>query len=244
MPLRRPDPGTLLLWSPMTRRVRQKLEYLVGAFGPIVASILLPRLLWRVDTEDRRILYLTFDDGPTQHLTPRILDVLGDHDARASFFLLGKNFGDNEHIVQRMIKSGHSVGLHGFNHLDPWKTDEQTILADISRAYSDLTELMADPPRVYRPPYGRFTWSLERWCSDHNMRVVMWDVMPGDFMAGVGSDVIASRIRWRMRPGSIIVLHDSHNPNVVRDTVPALEQLIPELANDGWRFHSLEEALQ
>ena len=74
----------------MKTRLRKRLEFLAGVYGPSMARLVFPSLIWRVDTNGAPVVYLTFDDGPTPHLTPRLLDTLARHEASATFFLLGK----------------------------------------------------------------------------------------------------------------------------------------------------------
>ncbi len=212
---------------------------MIAAYGPSLARNIHADLIWRIECGDEPSLYLTFDDGPTRHLTPRILDVLDRNDVRATFFLLGKHLTGSPGAVKSIEDGGHRIGLHGFDHLDAWSVDLPTILADLNRGFADLSSQVSSPLRFFRPPYGRFRKATRRWARENQLAIVMWDVMPGDFMAGVSAGKIVSRVIRRVRNGSIIVLHDSWNPHVVQNTVASLETMLPILKDEGWRFEIL-----
>ena len=221
------------------KRSRQRIWYLAGVYGPALAKYLFPNLIWKVDVNGRPRLFLTFDDGPTPHLTPQLLETLGRHDVSATFFLLGKHVVLDPDAVRRIEGAGHRIGLHGFDHLDAWKTARSVVSDDLERGYDLLASLVTRPLEHFRPPFGRFRGYTLDWARSKGLNVVMWDVMPGDFMIGVTHRDVVGRVRQRVRSGSIIVLHDSWNPTVVEHTGAALEALLPLLKNEGWCFESL-----
>ncbi|MEM6644902.1 MAG: polysaccharide deacetylase family protein [Bacteroidota bacterium] len=212
---------------------------LLATYGVrLAAPRIWPDLLWRLPplSGHDRVVYLTFDDGPTQH-TPRLLDTLARYDARATFFLLGRQMDQHPHTVDLLLDAGHTLGNHGYTHPDPWRTPTAVLLAEFERTAQRLTGHIGQPPRWLRPPYGHFTRVLRAWGLSRRQRMVMWDVMPGDFLRGVTSRQITQRVLRTVRPGSIVVLHD--NPNVAEVTPPALAALLSDLSADGWRFAAL-----
>ncbi len=223
----------------MTEHLRQQLKYFAGARGPCVARHVFRDLMWRIQANGSPVLYLTFDDGPTPHLTPRLLQSLSRHDALATFFLLGKHVIRDPDAVERIEAAGHGIGLHGFDHLDGWKTDRHTVMDDLERGFDLISSLTSGPVRYFRPPFGRFRKSTLEWARRKGLRVVMWDVMPGDFLSTTTHHLVVSRVCRTVRSGSIVVLHDSWNPNVIRNTDPALTEMLTRLAGDGWRFERL-----
>ena len=222
-----------------SKNVRRRFEYLVGVYGPSVARLALPSLIWRVETNGAPVAYLTFDDGPTPHLTSRLLDSLAENNAGATFFLLGKHVELDPTLVARIENAGHRIGLHGYDHLDAWRTNSKTVVQDLERGLELLSSLTRHDIRHFRPPFGRIRRSTLAWARERGLSVVMWDVMPGDFIPDTSHAVVATRVRRWVRHGSIIVMHDSWNPNVMKHTAAALSEMLRSLADSGWRFERL-----
>ncbi|GAB5518362.1 MAG: polysaccharide deacetylase family protein [Rhodothermales bacterium] len=211
---------------------------LIATYGVRLAPRIWPDVLWRLPplTPEDRVVYLTFDDGPTPH-TPRLLDLLARYEARATFFLLGRHIEQYPSMVDVLLDAGHTLGNHGYSHADPWRTSTETILREFDRTTRLLEDHMDTPPRWLRPPYGHLTRSLRAWSLSRRQRMTMWDVMPGDFLHGVTASQITQRVLRTVRPGSIVVLHD--NLKVAEVTPPALDTLLADLTRDGWRFAAL-----
>lgn len=186
----------------------------------------------------RPVLYVTLDDGPDPEGSPRLLDALAAHDARATVFLRGDRAEAYPELARAWLEAGHTPGLHGFAHLDAWRTPRPTLLADHARAAAVLDGLAGRPVPLLRPPYGRFTPALLRWARDAGRRVVLWDVLPYDFRSERSPRQLAGFARAHVRPGSILVLHDGPPAGRAAQT---LRLLLPTLATDGWHFHALPE---
>jgi len=195
-----------------------------------------PDLLWRVDAQ-APTAYLTFDDGPTASLTRPLLDLLAEYDAQATHFLLGEHAERHPDLVKAIDAAGHRVGNHTYSHPDPWRIPQEALAEELHRTTRILTDLTGRPPRALRPPYGHPTGVLREWCAAQNQRMVMWDVMPGDFLQTATASRVSSFVINHVRPGSVIVLHD--NP-ICEDVTPrALETILKTLTADGWRFDAL-----
>lgn len=195
-----------------------------------------PDLLWRVNAQ-ARTAYLTFDDGPTPECTDTLLEILGEYDAQATHFLLGKHAEQHPDLVQAIISGGHRVGNHTYSHPDPWSISDDALVRELQRTTRILRDLVGAPIRALRPPYGHPTTALREWCAAHNQRMVMWDVMPGDYLQTATASRVSSFVINHIRPGSVIVLHD--NP-VCEDVTPkALDIILDTLTDDGWRFDAL-----
>src|ERR1017187_245766 len=89
-------------------------------------------LVWRVPTSEKKI-YLTFDDGPVPEVTPWVLDILKKFDAKATFFCVGENVEKYPDVYRRILKEGHSVGNHTYNHLNGWKTGDESYLENVEK---------------------------------------------------------------------------------------------------------------
>jgi peptidoglycan/xylan/chitin deacetylase (PgdA/CDA1 family) len=195
-----------------------------------------PDLLWRVDAA-APTAYLTFDDGPTPELTRPILDTLAEYDAQATHFLIGSHATEHPDLVRAIVADGHRVGNHTYTHPDPWTISEEGLARELQRTTEVLEDLVQAPIRALRPPYGHPTGALREWCAAQNQRMVMWDVMPGDYLQTATAERVSSFVLNHIRPGSVIVLHD--NP-ICEDVTPqALDTILDTLTDEGWAFDAL-----
>ena len=168
---------------------------------PYIIRKLFPSVTWDLRTEDP-ILYLTFDDGPIPEVTPWVLDLLKQYDAKATFFCVGENVERNPALFERLIAEGHSVGNHTYSHLNGWKTPTSLYLDNIRRCSAIRSNL-------FRPPYGRMKMSQYRKLLAEGFRVVMWDVLSADFDKAVTGQKCVENVLTHARSGSVIVFHDS-----------------------------------
>lgn len=212
------------------------LVQLVGTRVPRLAARYFPDVLWRVPTSERTA-FLTFDDGPTRQMTAPLLDLLARYEVPASFFLLGGQARRHPGLVRAIAQAGHTIGNHTYHHPDAWRTPAATVLRELERTTGLLEDLAGKPVRWMRPPYGRFTRAMRRWCQLRRQRCTMWDLGPGDYLPHVTSEAIVAHVERHVRPGSIIVLHD--NPKAHAVTLPALETLLQRMLETGWRFRAL-----
>ncbi len=195
-----------------------------------------PDLLWRVEAQSRTA-YLTFDDGPTTEMTRTLLDLLATYEARATHFLLGSHARQHPDLVRAIVEAGHQIGNHTFTHPDPWRVSSDSLRREVKRTTSVLEDLAGRPVRALRPPYGHPTGALRRWCAEHRQRMVMWDVMPGDYLQTATARRVSRFILRHIRPGSVIVLHD--NPTCEEVTPQALRTILETLPPRGWSFDAL-----
>ncbi|MFM7645683.1 MAG: polysaccharide deacetylase family protein [Sphingomonadales bacterium] len=164
-----------------------------------------PERVWRIKTSLPE-LYVTFDDGPHPSITPFVLDTLARYNAKASFFCIGSHVARNPSLYQRIISEGHQVGNHTHHHLNGWKTANQQYLADVTEATRFIDS------HLFRPPYGRLRSSQAREVRallPGEGRIVMWDLLSGDFDTRLSGQDCFAICKERLRPGSIIVMHDS-----------------------------------
>jgi peptidoglycan/xylan/chitin deacetylase (PgdA/CDA1 family) len=206
---------------------------------PRLAAPLLPGVVCRGPARDAAgapCLYLTFDDGPADEHAA-LLDRLAAHDARATFFFLGERAERRPEAAAAAAAAGHGVGVHGWSHADPWRTPRAALLDGFERACAALEAFAGRAVRDARPPYGHLTPALARWCRASGRRVVLWDLMPGDFVASAAPETVARRITRRVRPGSVVVLHEGGAAGPV--ALAALDRALPDLRARGWRFAAL-----
>lgn len=164
-----------------------------------------PKRIWRIDTQEP-VLYLTFDDGPHATATPFVLDTLARYGCKATFFCIGKNVLDHPALYQRILSEGHQVGNHTHHHLNGFKTPVHQYLSDTKQAAGCIAS------NLFRPPYGKMTSAQARAVTaalGGEGRIVMWDLLSGDFDTRLSGQDCFAICQKRIRPGSIIVMHDS-----------------------------------
>lgn len=177
---------------------------------PAFLKKLYPELIWDIPTKDTPHIFLTFDDGPTPGITEQVLNILEKHQTKASFFCTGKQVEKHPSLYESIVLAGHTVGNHGYAHLSGWKTSVDTYLKDIDRCADFVTS------PLLRPPYGRIN-RRQMALLKKNYRIVMWDVLSGDFDAQVSPEKCLENVTENSMPGSIIVFHDSEKaaPNML-----------------------------
>lgn len=171
---------------------------------PRLLKLLYPKLTWDIKTGSRSI-YLTFDDGPIPIVTPHVLKILKEYQAKATFFCIGDNVRKHPDIFKQVKQDGHAIGNHTFNHLKGWKTEDDTYIENFKQA----AELLQT--NLFRPPYGRIKRSQAEKLKVLNpdLNIIMWDVLSGDFDMTLKPERCLKKTIQYTRPGSIIVFHDS-----------------------------------
>lgn len=160
--------------------------------------------IWEM-SGSRKVIYLTFDDGPDPDITPFVLDELGKFNAKATFFCIGKNVKAQPEVYQRILKEGHAVGNHTHDHLNGWATNHAVYLDNVLQAKRYISS------NLFRPPYGRITKRLSKalLLPPYQLQTVMWSVLSGDFDRGITSERCYQNVIKNTRNGSIVVFHDS-----------------------------------
>lgn len=195
---------------------------------------------------DRKLVALTFDDGPGPD-TADLLDVLGDHDARATFFVRGEAVDDTtEELVRRASVAGHEIANHTHSHLGKLGEREPKLVdEEILRTHRRLAESTGIEPTLIRPPYGHCLEEIDRAAGRLGYAAtVKWSVMPRDWEQP-GANVIASHVLAEVHPGAIVVMHDGSTPSREvhsrAQTVEAVRMLIPELRARGFELVTVSE---
>ena len=202
---------------------------------PAFFRYIYPHYLWKMPTSEK-VLYLTFDDGPTQEITEWVLDQLAAYDAAATFFMIGNNVRKHPEIAHAVIDAGHVIGNHTQNHANGWKTDGKIYLKEVLEAQQTFGEYTGYTPSLFRPPYGRVTTSQARSVRSR-MEVVMMDIVSGDFDLQLSGAACAQKVIDLASPGSIIVFHDSQK---AWDRLSiALPRVLKHFAGLGFQFRAL-----
>ncbi len=190
---------------------------------PWLLRALFPGMLWHGD-RNRPEVYLTFDDGPHPEVTPHVLDLLEQHEAKATFFCLGTNVQGYPHLFRRIVESGHAVGNHTWSHRSGWSTPRRAYVEEVQKTSALV------PGRLFRPPYGRIGLG-QYYALRKSYCVVMWDVLSYDWKVDRTPERIASDVLKAIRPGSVIVFHDS--AKAAPRMMPALELVLKGLRDRG-----------
>lgn len=161
---------------------------------------LMPSLIW--DMEGEEDVFLTFDDGPTPGITEWILDELSKHNAKATFFCLGKNVEQYPNLCERILAEGHRLGNHTYSHQKGWSMSLERYVEDVDFAHQLIRS------DLFRPPYGRITPSQARVLSER-YHLIMWDVLSQDYNNMISPRRCLRNVTKHVRAGSIVVFHDS-----------------------------------
>lgn len=203
------------------------LAQIVSFFG----KIFLPsNVNWNVRTSDKK-LYITFDDGPIPEVTPQVLEILRQYNAKATFFCVGENVQKHPEVFKQIINEGHSVGNHSFNHIKANKFSNEDYLANVAKA----DELIQSP--LFRPPYGRITPELAKKLGE-KYKIYMWSVLTRDYEQNLSPKVCLRIARNQSRKGSIIVFHDSLKAS--GNMLIALPKVLDFFSNKGYSFEGLD----
>ncbi|MFN8291797.1 MAG: polysaccharide deacetylase family protein [Chitinophagaceae bacterium] len=190
---------------------------------------LFPDCVWDIGQKEKT-LYLTFDDGPHPSITPFVLEQLKQYQAKATFFCIGENVTKYPEVYKRLTGEGHAVGNHTQHHLNGWKTADERYLGDIEEAATAIHS------PLFRPPYGRIKRSQIRQLhtTRPGTRIIMWNILPGDWDGTVSPETCYDRIKNRIREGDIIVFHDSDK---AWDRMHyCLPRLLKDFSQKGYRF--------
>ena len=193
---------------------------------PKFLTYLFSSLVWKIPNDEKTV-YLTFDDGPTEKVTRKILEVLKNENVKASFFCVGKNVEKYPDLFTCIKEEGHAIGNHTNTHLNGWKTNKKQYLEDVEEADKLIKS------NLFRPPYGKLNWRSKRNLQ-RKYKIVMWDVAGGDFDQYLSIKDVVKNIINNVNTGSIVVLHD--NQKFMSKTVEALPIIIKELKAKKYRF--------
>jgi peptidoglycan/xylan/chitin deacetylase (PgdA/CDA1 family) len=200
----------------------------------------------REDLGSRRILALSFDDGPSE-TTPAVLDVLRDHGARATFFVVGYHVDARPEIVRRAVDEGHELGNHTYDHVDAAHERDDDVLRDqITRTSAAIERAAGSAPRLIRPPYGKDVARVARLGRELGLDpTILWSAQGWDWDT-TPSETIVDLVLRDCAPGGVVVLHDGVPPQGGTSRVPmlaALPRILAALTGDGYEVVTVSELL-
>lgn len=220
-------------------------------------KLLFPSLLWNVPVT-KKTLFLTFDDGPVPGITPWVLSLLKDYNAKATFFCIGENIRKYPDVFTQVLAEGHRIGNHTHNHLYGWKTSTETYVENIllaeelidehtinftkkpGNSYSNKLAPGNNNPyskKLFRPPFGKITPGQIRQVRKLKYEIVMWEVISGDYDNRTSPEICYKEVISQTKPGSILVFHDSIKAS--GNLKKVLPQILEYYENKGFAFEAL-----
>jgi peptidoglycan/xylan/chitin deacetylase (PgdA/CDA1 family) len=188
---------------------------------------------------DGPYIAMTFDDGPSATLTPKLLDLLAAHHIKATFFVIGENVSEHPEIVARAAREGHEIANHSWSHPNLAKLSDEGVRRQLWRTDDAIKSATGTRPTLLRPPYGSITEREKRWIHDEfGYQIVLWDVDPYDWKRP-GPAVVRNRILQETRPGSIVLSHDIHP-----GTIEAMPSTFDALEAKGFKFVTVSELIR
>lgn len=157
----------------------------------------------------RQAVALSFDDGPHPQGTPAVLNALAAAGASATFFLVGEQVDAYPAVARAVVEAGHEVGLHGYRHTLLLRRRSASLAADLDRAVAAIEDATGRTPRLYRPPYGVFSSGALRLVRARGLDPVLWSRWGRDWQRSATPASIARRATRSLRPGDVVLLHDS-----------------------------------
>ena len=198
-------------------------------FGPVTTGFPSPGL-------DE--VWLTIDDGPDPHDTPRLLDLLDAADAKATFFVRGDRSRAHPELLREILRRGHRLGNHTETHPQAtfWCLGPGRMAREIAVCNAIIQDITAQPPRLFRAPVGMVNPFVHPAARAHGLRLIGWSARGFDGVSGTTPAEVVRRILSNLRPGGIVLLHEGRRgPTGEAVNVQALRLLLAELRARRWR---------
>lgn len=190
------------------------------------------------------VAYLTFDDGPIPEVTPKVLEILDRYGVKGTFFMVGENIDKHPEVFGQVLRGGHAVANHTYNHLKGWRCSLNDYMANVAKCREAIGRHIPDGyptqvPNLFRPPYGK-TWIWQRRALlKAGYTIYLWDVLTRDYAKTRTPEAMLAQIQRETRPGSIINFHDSLKSN--ERMLEVLPKAIEWLQGEGYELKTLNE---
>ena len=189
---------------------------------------------------------LTFDDGPNDPHTLRLLEVLARHEVKATFFFIGRYVEQRPDIAREVVKAGHVVGNHTFTHPLLIFKAESGIKTELNACHRALNDAVGEHPNLFRPPFGGRRPAVLRIARSLGFEPVMWNVTGYDWNAP-SAEHIERKVTRQVRGGDVILLHDGGHKAFGADrshTVTATDRIIARYKSEGYEFATIPEMME
>ncbi|MNO54425.1 Peptidoglycan-N-acetylglucosamine deacetylase [compost metagenome] len=191
-----------------------------------------------------KVIALTFDDVPDPRFTPQLLSILKKYNVKATFFVVGSRAKKHPDLVKRMIRDGHAIGNHSYNHPQFVKLEMNDFRTQIIRTENIIQTLAGYKPRLIRPPYGDISEKQLKWAKNHGYTLVNWNVDSLDWK-GLSKNQVRNNILAHVGRGAIILQHGGGGPGSnLQGTIQALPEVITIMRKRGYTFVTVPQLLQ
>lgn len=198
-------------------------------------------LIPRINTS-KKVVALTFDDGPTVDATDQILTILADQNVKATFFVIGADLERNLDQGKKIVAAGHELGNHSYSHERMILVTPSFVKHEIETTDKLIRDAGYQGEILFRPPYGKKLFALPYYLSKTDRKSITWDVEPESYPEiDENADKIAEHVLSNTRPGSIIILHVMY-PNR-RESMKAVKTIVEGLKTQGYSFKTMSELL-
>ncbi|AZQ63032.1 polysaccharide deacetylase family protein [Flammeovirga pectinis] len=213
---------------------------MIQRVGSFVRNKMFPSLTWKKEKGEHPSIYLTFDDGPIPEITPWVLDLLKEYNAKATFFCVGDNIKKYPDTYNKVLEEGHTVGNHTFNHLQYWKNGLSKYLKNIDECEKWLNSnnkfIEKKPRKLFRPPHGQIGKKLlQKVLPDYE--IIMWHVLTRDYNKNYNEETCLKTAIKLTEDGSIVVFHDSLKAE--KNLKYVLPRFLAFFSKKGYKFKSL-----
>ena len=210
------------------------------AFSFVTDSAAQSRTIFHSDDCDEKMIALTFDDGPHPRYTEQILGILDKYGVKATFFFVGQNVEYYPDTALKVVKAGHEIGNHTYDHNRVEKMSQDDVLYEMTRCDDMIYSLDEYQTVLFRPPEGAFGKAVENSASALGYSVILWSIDTRDW-AHSSPQEIYENVTKNIDGGDIILMHDYVSYN--SPTPQALELIIPELQRQGYKFVTVSELI-
>lgn len=246
--------STILLWLGQFKKITKRFAAIGAATSLVISGILLllavlpgnsfyGKVLTHAEQPQRKVIALTFDDGPYPPYTQKLLKVLAEKNVHATFFMVGENAAQHPELVKMVQSQGHLIALHAGYHKDLLKLSHEEVIQNIAFGQKTIEGITGTKLQYMRPPHGFKDWSVISAINSAGLEVVNWSVIPRDW-TNPGAQKIADRVLENAQPGAIVLLHDGDSPKMTapRDqTIEAVGIIIDKLRAEGYEFVTIDE---
>lgn len=199
-----------------------------------------PNYVWDFSSKDK-VLYLTFDDGPTPEITQWTLNTLKQYNAKATFFCIGNNVNKHPELFHAVLKDGHSIGNHTQDHVKGWETSTKTYIEDVIKAETIINKELATTKiklSLFRPPYGQLKKSQGKAVIKLGYKIIMWSVVAFDWEQKISKEQCLKNVINKVSiKNNIIVFHDSMKAS--RNMMYALPKVLEHFSKKGYIFKAI-----
>ncbi|RLD59872.1 MAG: polysaccharide deacetylase family protein [Bacteroidetes bacterium] len=198
---------------------------------PKIFQLFFKNYIWQIPGHKKSI-YLTFDDGPHKETTPLVLNILEKYNAKATFFVLGKNAIKHPELIEGIRSRGHGIGNHGYSHKNGWGQGEEEFIQDVEKCNKILNTAL------FRPPFGKLTKKQTAKLKE-KYKLVFWTVMPGDFDTAITKQRCLARSIKNTHKGTIIVFHE--NEKAKENMLYTLPLFLKHFSGKGFVFKPIPQ---